>query len=402
MHRLEDYIDIVGKGVIASIYQKASKLYGKHILHINSTNQGGGVAEMLQSLVPLMNDAGIDAGWRILHGNPDFFSITKEFHNGLQGQPIELTPAKIEEYLDTNRNFSIYTHVGHDCVFIHDPQPLPLINYFKKRQPWIWRCHIDLSHPDEPLWDFLSKQVLKYDKIIISNLKYKKQNCPIEQRVIFPAIDPLSLKNREATRQEITDTLAKFDIPADKPIITQVSRFDKWKDPQGVVDVFAMVKEKIDCRLVLCGSMASDDPEGIVIYESIKEKSKPFLKNRDIILLTVENNMLVNVLQRVSSVIIQKSLREGFGLTVTEGLWKGKPVLASNVGGIPLQIVDGENGFLLDAHDNKGFADRIIQILEDPKLSKHVSQRARESVRSNFLITRLLSDYLELLNDVFR
>lgn len=402
MRRLEDYIDIVGKGVIASVYQKASKLYGKHILHINSTYQGGGVAEMLQSLVPLMNDVGIDTGWRILHGNPDFFSITKEFHNGLQGQSINLTSTKIEHYLDTNRNFSLYTHIGHDCIIIHDPQPLPLINYFTKRQPWVWRCHIDLSHPNESLWEFLSKLVLKYDKLIISNLKYKKQNCPIEQRIIFPAIDPLSLKNREVTQREITSTLNKFNIPIDKPIITQISRFDKWKDPEGVVDVFMKVKEKVDCRLVLCGSMASDDPEGIVIYETIKKKAEPYLKNQDIILLTVENNMLVNVLQRVSSVIIQKSLREGFGLTVTEGLWKGKPVIASNVGGIPLQIIDGENGFLFEPDDNDGFAGRVVQILQDPKLSENISIKAKESVRRNFLITRLLSDYLELLIDIFR
>ena len=402
MYRIENYIDIVGKGVIASIYKKASKLYGKHIVHVNSTYQGGGVAEMLNTLIPLMNDVGLDAGWRILHGNPDFFTITKEFHNGLQGQPIKLTDEKIEQYLNTNRIFSKFTHLNHDCVIIHDPQPMPLINYFKKRQPWVWRCHIDLSHPDEGLWNFLSKFAIKYDNIIISNITYKKSDSPIPQKIIFPAIDPLSLKNRPVTKNEIETCIKKFNIPTDKPIITQISRFDKWKDPEGVVEVFKRVKEKVDCRLILCGSMASDDPEGILIYEDIKQKAAEHIKKNDIILLTVENNMLVNVLQTISNVIIQKSTREGFGLTVTEAMWKGTPVLASNIGGIPLQIIDGENGFLCEPKDYDAFAERILEILKTPSLVEHITTRAKESSRKNFLITRLLSDYLDLLVNIFK
>ena len=402
MKRIEEYVDIVGKGVIASIYKKASKLYGKHIVHINSTYQGGGVAEMLNTLVPLMNDVGLDAGWRILHGNPDFFTITKEFHNGLQGQPIKLNHSKIEQYINTNRIFSKFTHLNHDCVIIHDPQPMPLINYFKKRQPWIWRCHIDLSHPNETLWNFLSKFAIKYDNIIISNTAYKKTDCPIPQKIIFPAIDPLSLKNHPLTQKEINACIKKFNIPTDKPLITQISRFDKWKDPAGVLEVFERVKEKIDCRLILCGSMASDDPEGILIYEKIKRKAAKYIKKNDVILLTVENNMLVNVLQTISHVIMQKSTREGFGLTVTEAMWKGTPVLASNIGGIPLQIIDGENGFLCEPLDYDGFAEKIFEIFKSPSLVEHIKLKARESTRKNFLITRLLSDYLDLLINIFK
>ncbi len=394
---LEDYRTIVGDTIISSIYRKARTLYGKHILHINSTYQGGGVAEMLQTLVPLMNDIGIDAGWRILHGNPDFFTVTKKFHNALQGERLNFTKMKRKLYAETNENFSIYTHINHDCVIVHDPQPLPLIKFYKKQQPWIWRCHIDLSNPDHDLWDFMKNFLLRYDTVIVSNKLYLRSDLPTDHRIIPPAIDPLSPKNIEIIDGIIPRTLKKFGVPTDKPLITQISRFDKWKDPLGVLEVFALVKEKVDSRLILCGSMAMDDPEGLKIYEKVKEKAKPFIKKGDVILITVENNLLVNILQRVSDVIIQKSVREGFGLTVTEALWKRKPVVASNIGGIPLQIEDGKNGFLLDPDDIKGFAEKIIEILKHPTLGKELGKKGREIVKEKFLITRLLSDYLDLL-----
>lgn len=396
--RLEAYRDIVGDQIIASIYRKARRLYGKHILHINSTYQGGGVAEMLQTLVPLMNDAGIDAGWRILHGNPDFFSITKKFHNALQGESINFTKIKRELYIEANQNFSEYTHIDHDCVIVHDPQPLPLIQYYKKSQPWVWRCHVDLSHPDPELWDYFKQFLLKYDTVVVSNKLYLKSDLPVDHRIIPPAIDPFSVKNMDIHDGIIPKTLKKFGIPTDKPLITQISRFDKWKDPLGVLETFEHVKEKIDCRLILCGSMASDDPEGLEIYEQVKKQAKPYLKNKEVILITVENNLLVNILQRVSSVIIQKSLREGFGLTVTEALWKGKPVVASDIGGIPLQIQNEKTGFLLQPDDIQGFADHIIEILKSPGLAKELGEKGKEAVRQKFLITRLLSDYLDLLS----
>ncbi len=396
---LEDYRGIVDDKVIAHIHKKVRGLLGKHILHINSTYQGGGVAEMLQSLIPLMNDIGIDAGWRILHGNPDFFSITKKFHNALQGESINFSEMKKNIYMNTNENFSVYTHIEHDFVIVHDPQPLPLIRFYRKQQPWIWRCHIDLSNPCENIWEFIKKFILKYDTVIVSNEQYKKTDLPVEQVIFMPAIDPLSVKNMALKPEVIQKTLKNFKIPTDKPIMTQISRFDKWKDPVGVVEVFKQVKSKVDCRLVLCGSMAPDDPEGWAIYEKVRRKSNRLLENGDIILITSENNILVNVLQRVSHVVIQKSLREGFGLTVTEALWKEKPVVASKVGGIPLQIKDGESGYLIEPNDTQQFAEKIIDILNHPELAKGLGEKGKEFVRKHFLITRLLGDYLSLLNE---
>ncbi|MHA1361284.1 MAG: glycosyltransferase [Candidatus Freyarchaeota archaeon] len=401
MRSLEDYRKIAGDTAISMIHRMASRLYGKRVININSTYQGGGVAEILESLVPLMNDAGLDADWRILHGTPDFFTITKKFHNALQGEPINFTEMKKRLYVQTNENFSTYAHIeDHDCVIIHDPQPLPLIKFYKKRQPWIWRCHVDLSNPNRDLWEYLKNFILRYDAIILSCEKYKKEDLPVQQRIIQPAIDPLDTKNIELSKSDISKYLRKFGVPTDKPLITQISRFDKWKDPVGVVEVFKEVKKKIDCRLVLCGSMATDDPEGMKIYEKVQRRVRSLTKSGDVILITVENNILVNALQRSSDVIIQKSKREGFGLTVTEALWKGKPVVASNVGCIPLQITDAENGFLADPNDKKTFTDRIIQLLEDPDLAEEMGRKAKETVRKNFLITRLLLDYLILLNEM--
>jgi len=399
MRTLEDYRDIVGKEVIADIHRRARRLYGVHILHINSTCIGGGVAEILNSFIPLMNDIGVDAGWRLFHGNPDFFTITKKFHNALQGEPINFTEMKKKLYIQANETFSSYTHIDHDCVFIHDPQPLPLVKFYKKKQPWVWRCHVDLSHPNRELWRFLEGFILRYDAMIISDEKYRK-DIPIEQRVIYPTIDPLSPKNKELAPKVIAKYLKKFNIPNDKPIILQVSRFDKWKDPKGVIEVFELVKEEVDCRLVLCGNMATDDPEGALIYDEVKEKAKKWMEKGDIILITYDNNILVNALQRRSAVVVQKSIREGFGLAVTEALWKEKPVVASNVGGIPLQIKDGESGFLVEPRDTEGFAERILKILKDPELAKGLGKKGKETVRKNFLITRALIDYLDLLCDL--
>lgn len=400
MKRLTDYRGIVNDEILGDIYRKARSLYGKHILHINSTYLGGGVAEILSNLVPLMNSIGLDADWRILHGNSDFFNITKKFHNAIQGDYINLSPMKKKLYMQCNEDFHSYALIDQDCVIVHDPQPLPLIQFYKKRQPWIWRCHIDLSHPNEKLWEYLKGFILMYDMAVISNEKYKKNDLPLEQKIIAPVIDPLTPKNKELCERDITKYLKKFGVPTDKPLLTQISRFDKWKDPIGVIEVFKIVKEKIDCRLVLCGSMATDDPEGIKIYEKVKQRANNLVLNGDVILITSENNILVNALQRKSSVIIQKSVKEGFSLTVTEALWKETPVVASNVGGIPLQIKDGENGFLLNVIDKKGFADRIIEIMENPDLAKQLGKNGKETVREKFLITRLLSDYLDLLNEV--
>jgi len=399
MRSLDDYHGIVSDREIYEIYQKARDLNGKHILNINSTYQGGGVAELLSSLVPIMNDIGIDMGWRTLHGNPDFFTITKKFHNALQGGPLNLTDMKKSLYVEASQNFKVYTHIDHDCVIIHDPQPLPLVRCCKKKQPWIWRCHLDLTSPDKELWDFLKPFLLRYDLMVVSNNKYLREDLPLEQHVTHPAIDPLTPKNMEITKNTITKSLEKFGIPTDKPLITQISRFDRWKDPEGVIEVYRKVRKETDCRLVLCGSMAADDPEGQEIYESLEKHTEDLRKKGDVILINSENNILVNSLQRVSDVIIQKSLREGFGLTVTEALWKERPVVASDVGGIPLQITDGESGFLVDPTDTDGFSTRIIEILQDDSLAKRLGRSGKECVRDNFLITRLVSDWLDILNE---
>jgi trehalose synthase len=400
MLRLEDFRHIVPDEALAEIYARAKGLYGKHIVHLNATYQGGGVAEILYSLVMLMNDIGVDSGWRILHGSQEFFEVTKGFHNALQGAKLTLTDRKKRVYLQVNENFSKFTHIDHDCVIIHDPQPLALIRSYKKRQPWIWRCHIDLTDPHEELWDFLEGFVLKYDQVVFSSEKYFKKDLPVDQRLMFPAINPLSQKNKDISEKNILEHITKAGIPTDKPIITQVSRLDPWKDPEGVIDVFRLVKDKIDCRLIFCYNVASDDPEGFRMFNKVQRKANKLLKSGDILFVVGNNETLVNAIQRYSSVIIQKSTKEGFCLCVTEALWKCTPVVASNVGGIPAQIEDGKSGFLLEPKDNEGFADRITHLLKNPEEGKNLGKQGRETVREKFLITRLLSDYLYMLNSI--
>jgi len=396
---LEDHRPIVGDDVISGLYRRAASLRGKRVLHVNSTYQSGGVAEMIVSLVPLMNSIGIDTCWNILHGDDKFFAITKNFHNALQGQAVAFSGEEKDLYIRTNETFSGQMMIDHDLVVIHDPQPLPLIRFYQKSQPWVWRCHVDLSNPNPALWEFLKDFILDYDRMVISHENYRRRGMTMEQWICRPAIDPLSEKNRDLSGSEIAGLLAKYGVPTDKPLVTQISRFDKWKDPQGVVDVFCEVRKHVDCRLVLCGSMAPDDPEGWAIYRQVEDAVRPLIDAGDVILITAEDHLLVNALQRASAVIIQKSLREGFGLTVTEGLWKGRPVIASRVGGIPLQIEDGVTGFLLDPTDTEGFARRVRQILENPELGERLGRAGKEHVRQHFLITRLLSDYLDMLNE---
>jgi trehalose synthase len=396
---LEDHRRIVGDTAIASIRAKATVLGRRKILHVNSTYQSGGVAEMILSLVPLLNDVGVETEWKILQGCHDFFTITKNFHNGLQGEPHTFPDEEKALYIRTSEEFARMLAIDHDCVIIHDPQPLPVIGYVRKDQPWIWRCHVDLSNPDESLWTFLQPFVERYDRMIISHTAYRRDNLPLEQKICHPAIDPLSEKNREMTAQEIASLLASHGVPTDRPLVTQISRFDKWKDPVGVVEVFRQVREQADCRLVLCGSMAPDDPEGWSIYADVERAAGDLIAAGEVILITEENNSLVNALQRASAVIVQKSLREGFGLTVTEALWKERPVVASRIGGIPLQIQDSVTGYLVEPTDIGGFAARILAILDNPGESAAMGRRGKEYVREHFLITRLLSDYLDLLTD---
>ncbi len=397
---LDDYRQVVGDQVMGEIYAKARPLQGKRVVHINSTSQGGGVAEILASLVPLMNDVGVEADWRVLHGSSDFFTITKKFHNALQSGSLNLTDIKKQIYIQTNESFATYCNVDADCVIVHDPQPLPLIKYYKKSVPWIWRCHIDLSHPNETLLDFLKTFIMLYDKVIVSSEAYRREGLPVEQKIIAPAIDPLSLKNRELSKKDVLKYVKKAGIPTDKPIVTQVSRMDIWKDPEGLIDIFKRVKGEVDCRLLYCYDMASDDPEGNAVYQRTFRKARKLVDNGDVLFVLGNSQILVNAIQRFSTVLVQNSVKEGFCLCVTEALWKGKPVVATKVGGIPLQIVDAQNGFLVEPRDRDAFASRIVQLLRDPDMAEEMGMMAKESVRRNFLTTRLLTDYLDLLTSV--
>jgi trehalose synthase len=401
MRNLYECRGIVGDEVISLISRKAEELYEKRVLHINSTNYGGGVAEILGSLVPLMNNISIEADWRVLNGNPNLFTITKKLHNGLQGGPINLSEIKRQLYVaGVAKAFSPSSDIAHNCVIIHDPQPLPLIKFSKKRQPWVWRCHIDLTDPDKNLWEFLKAYIVEYDMVIFSCEKYKKEDLPVEQRIIVPAIDPLSLKNKELPEKHIRKYVKKAGILNSKPVIAQVSRMDSWKDPGGLLEIFKLVKEKVDCRLVYCYDTATDDPEGVTVYSEIYQKAKKLREKGDVVFVVGKNPILVNAIQRFSTVVVQNSIREGFCLGVTEALWKGKPVVATNVGGIPLQITDGKEGFLVEPYNREQFAGRIIEILKNPSLAREMGAKGKEKVRRNFLITRLLLDYLGLLSDI--
>ena len=395
MINLKSYEKIVGKEIIDNINKKAEAISGKHILCINSTYQGGGVAEILDSVIPLFNETGIKLGWRILQGTPDFFTITKKFHNALQGEKINLSEIKKKIYYETNRRFSIYTHIDHDLVVVHDMQPLPLIDFYKKTQPWIYRCHVDLSGPNPEVWSYLKNFIEKYDHFVASKEEYKK-NLAIPQSIVHPPIDPLSPKNEPISEKTINKYLSKYGIDTDKPVISQISRFDKWKDPVGVIKIFELVRERVNCKLVLLGSFAIDDPEGQEIFKKVEKRAEKSKYNRDIKILLIHNDILVNCLQRASSVVIQKSLREGFGLTVSEALYKGIPVVASGVGGIPLQVIDGVNGFLHEFRDIKGFSGSIIKILKNEKLRYKLGRNGKEHVKNNFLITKYMLDWLNL------
>ena len=298
-------------------------------------------------------------------------------------------------YTETNRRFSVFTHIDHDLVMVHDPQPLPLISFYNKKQPWIFECHVDLSSSNLAVWNYLKDFIENYDHFVVSLEKYKK-DLSIPQSVIHPAIDPLTPKNKVASGKEIRKYMSKYGIDLDVPIISQVSRFDKWKDPIGVLKVFEKVRQKAKCQLVLLGDFASDDPEGQKIFENVEEKVKKSPYEKDIKVMVVSNNFLVNCLQRASSVVVQKSIREGFGLTVSEALYKGTPVVASNVGGIPLQVIDGVNGFLHEPKDYDGFSRSILKLLENENLRVKFGEKGREHVRKNFLITRLMLDWLDL------
>ena len=387
--QIEDYKPLVGAAVIKRLKEKARPLQNLHVVNINSTYYGGGVAQLLSSETLLMNSLGIKTGWRVIQGSPDFFTITKKMHNAIQGAEINLTDRKMQIYEDVIYENAARNHLDHDMVIVHDPQPLPMINHYRKDCPWIWRCHIDLSAPHKALWSRLVPYIEKYDAVILSGREYK-QDIKAPQLFFMPAIDPFTITNREIDEQEIKERLAHYNIPVDLPLVVQISRFDRWKDPEGVIKAFQLASKQVDCTLVLVGNVATDDPEGNEVFKSLLG-----YRNDRIIILTVQDGALVNALQRKAAVVLQKSLSEGFGLTVTEAMWKGSAVIGGNVGGIRYQIEDGVNGFLVDSVDQA--AEKIVRLIKDRDLRERMGREAKESVSQRFLMTRLIEQYLDLL-----
>jgi trehalose synthase len=387
---VEDYEHLISVETVERIREKARPLQGISVVNVNSTYYGGGVAQLLSSLTLLMNSLGIRTGWRAIHGPPDFFSITKKMHNALQGADIRLTDMKMDIYERVVYENSIRNHLAHDVVIVHDPQPLPLIEYYRRRGPWVWRCHLDLTQANPQIWDYLAHFIEKYDAVILSLPEYK-QNLGTPQLFFMPAIDPFSITNKDLTEREIEDRLGHYHIPTDLPLVVQISRFDRWKDPEGVIQAFRLARREVECTLVLLGNVATDDPEGEVVYDSL-------LKSREerIVILSCQDGALVNALQRRATVVLQKSLREGFGLTVTEAMWKGTPVIGGNAGGIRHQIEDGVNGFLVSSVEEA--AERIVRLIQHPDLGQRLGHQARETVRKHFLLTRYLEQYLDLFN----
>jgi trehalose synthase len=387
---IEDYKQLIGEEAVERIQEKAEKVKGLHIVNVNSTYYGGGVSQLLSSLTLLMNSLDIKTGWRVIHGPPDFFSITKKIHNALQGGNINLTDRKKHVYETVVYENAIRNHLDHDLVIIHDPQPLPIIDHYRKKSPWVWRCHIDLSAPHAEVWDYLVPFIEKYDAAILSSRDYA-QKIKTPQLFFLPAIDPFTITNRELPQHEIDERLKHYHIPTDLPIVTQISRFDRWKDPEGVIKAFKLARKEVNCTLVLLGNIATDDPEGEEVYRSLSSS-----REERIIILTVQDGALVNALQSRAAVVLQKSIQEGFGLTVTEAMWKGAAVIGGNTGGIRHQIEDGVSGFLVSSVEEA--ANRIVQLVKDGELRGHLGQKAKETVRQRFLLTRLLEQYLDLFN----
>ena len=395
MSRLEAYREIAPQGSVEFLLRMAEKIGKKRILHMNSTKLGGGVAEILRSLVPLLESVGLEAQWDVITGNEEFFSTTKAFHNALQGQEQRISPAMLQNYLEINRENAKRLSLEADFVIIHDPQPAALIESRRnKKGKWVWRCHIDVSQPQRKVWDFLRQFVVKYDAAIFSLPRFA-QRLPIPQFLIYPSIDPLSDKNRGISPQELDQILSRLKISLDKPILLQVSRFDRFKDPLGVIQAYRLVKKHHDLQLILAGGGATDDPEGEAVLAEVRQAAQDDPDIR-VLVLPPDANLEINALQRVATIVLQKSLREGFGLTVAEAMWKGKPVIGGFTGGITVQLVYGVTGFTVNSVEGTAF--RIHYLLDNPEAMARMGQDAREFVRRNFLITRHLGDYLALMS----
>jgi trehalose synthase len=394
---LAAYRPIVGDAAIEEIRGLAAPLQGARVLHINATAFGGGVAEILATLVPLMRDVGLDAHWQVIGGTDEFFAVTKALHNGLQGMDVPLPPAMQETYLHHNRGFAEAFKGEYDLIVVHDPQPAALKHFLQPRfGRWLWRCHIDTSTPSPTIWQFVKPFVDQYDALIFTLQDFASPDLKAKRTAfIAPSIDPLSPKNAPLPAAESQAIVRRFGLEPERPLLVQVSRFDPWKDPLGVIDAYRLVKRQMpDMQLALIGSMASDDPEGWDFYDRTLRHAGEDFDVRVLHNFHGVGNREVNAFQREADVVIQKSTREGFGLVVAEALWKGKPVVGGRAGGIPLQVLDGQTGYLVDSVE--ACADKVLALLRQPDLAQQMGQHGREHVRQNFLSTRNLRDYLRL------
>ncbi|HET9995375.1 MAG TPA: glycosyltransferase [Candidatus Acidoferrum sp.] len=396
---LDDYAKLLGAGEIEEMRALAKPLRGRSMEMINSTAVGGGVAEILNRLVPLAEELELSIKWDVMSGGQDFFDVTKAFHNALHGAPYHANQKDFDVFLEYNRRNRASLPLDAEFVVIHDPQPAGLIDARPAgKNHWAWRCHIDLSHPNQAVWDFLEKFVARYNGAMFSSPEFSRR-LPIPQYLFYPAIDPLSEKNQDLEPEFIAQVLARYQIDPHRTILTQISRFDRLKDPVGVIRAYRIVKRYFDCQLVLAGGGASDDPEGaVVLREVLREADKdPDIK---VLELPAWAPLEVNALQRASTIVIQKSLREGFGLTVSEALWKKKPVVASAVGGIPVQIIHKHTGML--SHSIEGTAYQIRFLLSHPEIATRLGEHGHQHVKENFLITQKLKRYLTLFQVLAR
>jgi trehalose synthase len=395
---LESYAEVAGADVISHLQQLSESLQGMKVVHVNSTREGGGVAEILHKLVPLMGELGINTSWEVLTGDSDFYQCTKSFHNSLQGNAVHI-PARLlrsfEMINQLNADRLWPTLAEADLVFIHDPQPVPLLAMCPDRRgKWVWRCHIDISKPYRPVWKYLSPFVHGYDASIFSMPDFARP-LPHPSYLIPPSIDPLSEKNMELPADEVLRIYSSFGIDPKRPLVLQVSRYDRFKDPLGVVAAYRMAKKFIpSLQLVLAGGGASDDPEGEEVYREVMEAVEGD-GDAHVLLLPPDAHRTINALQRAADIVVQKSIREGFGLTVTEAMWKGKPVIGGDTGGIRLQVIDHHTGFLVNTPE--GAASRIRYLLRRPQKLEEMGRKAKGLVRDNFLLTRHLREYLTLI-----